>query len=207
MKNRLLYLLLLCLLTGCSLPLIEDETEVTSNGGNKNNENNQYDKDSLCLVEALPEAGTLWKGLIVACALGSYKEDIVPMLLLSTSEWTGITSAMNEKTPHMAADTASSYTEGELSEWRIPTRQEANKMCTTLGNTVLEETNAFLSANGIPPLGTGKDTETKNLIRYLCDDAEFSFKWDSEGTPSKAGSKRGYHLRLVKSLRFAVAED
>ena len=205
--NRLLYLLLLCLLTGCSLPLIEDETETIINGENNSHEDNQYDNGSIYKVEALPEVGSLWEGHFVACTLGDNDKDIVPMLLLSTSEWTRITSAMNEETPHAATDIASSYAEGELTSWRIPTRQEASKMCTTLGNTVLEETNAFLTANGIAPLGTGKDTETKELIRYLCDDAEFSFKWDSEGTPSKAGSKRGYHLRLVKNVRFSVTEE
>lgn len=157
-------------------------------------------------VTTLPEVGSLWNGHFVVGALDIDDPDIIPMLLLSLSEWTGVTSATHEETPDMAAEIAAAYTEGDLTGWRIPTRREVNKMCATLGYITLEETNTFLSTNGIVPLSTGTESETKNTIRYLCDDAAFSFTWDSEGSPSKAGSKRGYHLRLVNSVRFRVIE-
>lgn len=175
-------------------------------GGNNDNNSSDNNKDEVYEVTTLPEVGSLWNGQFVVGALDIDDPDIIPMLLLSLSEWTGVTSATHEETPDMAAEIAAAYTEGDLTGWRIPTRREVNKMCATLGYITLEETNAFLSTNGIVPLSTGTDSETKNTIRYLCDDAAFSFTWDSEGSPSKAGSKRGYHLRLVNSVRFRVIE-
>ena len=182
-------------------------------GGENNGDDNPDTPDipdnpeEVYQVETLPEIGTLWNGHFVVGILDSDDENITPMLLLSTSEWTGVTSALNEETPGMAAEIAAAYTEGGLSGWRIPTRREVVKMCAALGNTTLEETNAFLTANEIVPLSIGTDDETGNTIRYLCDDAGFTFKWDSEGSPSKAGSKRGYHLRLVNSVRFRITEE
>lgn len=188
-----------------------NETEAITfnfgNEGNNNNEHNQPNKEEIYRVSTLPEVGSLWEGHLVASILESEEDGITSMLLLSTSEWTGVTSALHEETPRMAADIASAYTEEGIAGWSIPTRQEAGKMCIALGNTSVEETNAFLAENGIAPLGIGTDTDSKNAIRYLCDNAQYSFKWDSEGSPSKAGSKRGYHLRLVKTVRFSVIEE
>lgn len=176
-----------------------------NNGGE--NPNNPDNPNDVYQVDALPEIGTLWNGHFVVGILDSDDENITPMLLLSTSEWTGVTSALNEETPEMASEIAAAYTEGELTGWRIPTRREVVKMCAALGNTTLEETNEFLTTNGITPLSTGTEVGTKNTIRYLCDDAEFTFKWDSEGSPTKAGGKRSYHLRLVNSVRFSTTEE
>ena len=160
------------------------------------------DEDNMFVVDALPQVGTLWNDYFVI----SYADDEAPnsMLLLSTTEWQGITSATHDETPTMAFEIASTYTEGALDGWRIPTRDEVRKMCAASGGTSLDQTNAYLSSNGIAHLGTGNDEATGDGIRYLCDEASYSFRWDSDGKPSAVGSKRTYHLRLVRTVEFVV---
>ena len=160
------------------------------------------DEDNMFVVDALPQVGTLWNDYFVI----SYADDEAPnsMLLLSTTEWQGITSATHDETPTMAFEIASTYTEGVLDGWRIPTRDEVRKMCAASGGTSLDQTNAYLTSNGIAHLGTGNDEATGDGIRYLCDEAAYSFRWDSDGKPSAVGSKRTYHLRLVRTVEFVV---
>lgn len=148
-------------------------------------------------VEEIPTVGTLWNGFFVAGYADS-DDAIERMLLLSATEWTEITGATHETTPHMAAEIADTYTEGELSGWHIPTRNEVRKLCAIWGNTSIDSTNALLTANGLVPLSYGES------VRYLCDEAKFSFRWDSEGKPSAVGTKRTYHLRLVRTVGFIV---
>ena len=137
-------------------------------------------------------------------AYGDSDDETNRILLLSTMEWRGVTSATHEDTPAMATDIASTYTEGDFSDWRIPTRDEVRKMCAASGDMSLDATNECLRTNGIAPLGIGDDAETGDAIRYLCDEAAYSFRWDSDGKPSAAGRKRTYHLRLVRTVEFAA---
>ena len=166
-------------------------------GGNNNKDTISTNKDDVFEVEEIPAVGTLWNGYFVAGYADS-DDATERMLLLSATEWTEITGATHETTPHMAAEIADTYTEGGLSGWHIPTRNEVRKLCATLGSTSLDTTNAFLTENGLVPLSYGES------IRYLCDDAKFSFRWDSEGKPSAVGTKRTYHLRLVRTVGFIV---
>ena len=153
--------------------------------------------DDIFEVEALPEVGTLWNGYFVVAHADS-DDDIDRMLLLSTTEWRGVTSATHETTPSMAADIASTYAEGALSGWRIPTRTEVRRMCAASGDAALDATNEYLTTHGVAPLSTGDN------VRYLCDEASYSFRWDSDGRSTVVGSKRTYHLRLVRTVGFSV---
>ena len=193
-------------MTNGSLPLDGwNETEYISfTFGDVNEEDNTGNEDDEVLgVEELPEVGTLWNGHFVV-AYGDSDDETNRILLLSTMEWRGVTSATHEDTPAMAADIASTYTEGDFSDWRIPTRDEVRKMCAASGDMSLDATNECLRTNGIAPLGIGDDAETGDAIRYLCDEAAYSFRWDSDGKPSAAGRKRTYHLRLVRTVEFAA---
>lgn len=153
--------------------------------------------DDLDNTGEIPEVGSLWKGHIVVAHLDEDSESVL-MLLLSAAEWIDVASATNEENPDMAADIASVYAEGDLIGWSIPTRDEVRIMCAKLGGQNLSTTNSFLESKEMAPLSVGDD------IRYLCDEAVFSYKWDSEGSVSKVGSKRTYHLRLVRRVRMAV---
>lgn len=149
-------------------------------------------------VSTIPTAGTLWDNHFVAAVLDATATS-AELILLSTTEWTDITSAFHADTPTMATDITSSYNEGEIKGWRIPTRDEAKLMRTSIGLDHLSKTNSLLSSNSIPPLASGEQ-EDGNKVRYLCDDAAYTYAWNST-TTSKSGSKRTYHLRLIKRIR------
>lgn len=95
---------------------------------------------------------------------------------------------------------ASSYTEQALGDWRISTREEAKAMRRNLGDEQLATTNALLQANNLITLSGNEVTDAQgNATRYLCNDAAYSFTWNGSNI-SQTGSKRGYHLRLVKKI-------
>lgn len=149
-------------------------------------------------VASIPTAGTIWENHFVAGVLDATATS-AELVLLSTAEWTDITSAFHADTPTMATDIASSYIEGEIREWSLPTREEAKLMRSTIGLDLLSKTNSVLTSNSIPPLASGEQ-EDGNKVRYLCDEAAYTYAWDSS-TTSKSGSKRTYHLRLIKRIR------
>ena len=153
-------------------------------------------------MSEIPEAGTLWNGHIIA-AVPEITDEDVELLLLSTTEWAGVTSAFHGETPDMAVNIVEAYVEGDIDGWRIPTRDEARLMRNVLGESSLQETNEMFTTHGIATLSTGEDVESGNKVRYLCDDANYSFIWDDTSV-SKCGSKRTYHLRAVKRLRVKL---
>lgn len=162
------------------------------------------DSDDLTISE-IPQAGTLWSGHIIAAVPETTDED-VELLLLSTTEWAGVTSAFHDETPAMATNIVGAYVEGNIGGWRIPTRDEAKLMRNIIGGSSLSATNEMLDTHGIATLTTGEDIESGNKVRYLCDDASYSYIWDDTSI-SKCGSKRSYHLRAVKRIRVKLNID
>jgi hypothetical protein len=102
----------------------------------------------------------------------------------------------------MAANFAASYTEDGMTNWSIPTRDEAKLMRTAIGLDKLESINAVLKANNIPQLNVGESDKGES-IRYLCDDATFTYVWDGTSI-SKIGAKRTYNLRLTKRVKVVT---
>lgn len=158
--------------------------------------------DSDTTMPAVPQAGTLWNEHIVAAVAETTDED-VELLLLSTTEWSGVTSAYHSETPNKAAEIVAAYVEGSIDGWKIPTRDEAKLMRNVLGDSNLPATNELLATHGMATLSFGEDTENGNKVRYLCDDANNSFSWDGTSV-TKCGSKRTYHLRAVKRIRVKL---
>lgn len=163
-------------------------------------EDNETDKDDLKTfkVSSIPLSGELWNNHFVA-ATEEVTDTTAILLLLSTTEWSNVSSAYNADTPGMAVDIIKDYCEDNLSGWSIPTRADAKLMRTAIGAEHITITNEVLSANAVPILQSGKDSEG-NSIRYLCDDATYSFVWDATNI-SKCGTKRTYHLRAVKKVK------
>lgn len=163
--------------------------------------NSDFDaEDSLedFVVSEIPQPGELWNNHFVA-ATEELTDTSAVLLLLSTTEWMDIPSAFNADDPDMAESVVRDYSEGELSGWSIPTRDDAKLMRVSIGNEHIATTNALLSANAIPVLQVGEDFDG-NTIRYLCDDATYSYVWDGS-TISKCGTKRTYYLRAVKRVK------
>ena len=87
------------IMTNGSWPFDGGDINIPIKDYNPDNDNAE-DDDNMFVVEALPEVGTLWNDYFVV----SYADDEASnrMLLLSTTEWHGITSAAHEETPTMA---------------------------------------------------------------------------------------------------------
>lgn len=166
--------------------------------GEQDEDENESDNLETVTVNSIPSAGKIWNNHFIA-AMQDVTSTSAELLLLSQKEWTGVTSATHEQTPDMAKDFVNTYKEDGLGGWHIPTRDEAKLMRTTIGLEALEKTNSVLSANAISPLATGED-DAGEKIRYLCDDATYTFAWDNT-TVSKVGTKRTYHMRVVKRLK------
>ena len=154
---------------------------------------------------AIPEVGTLWDEHLIAAIPETTEED-VELLLLSTTEWAGVTSAFHTETADMATSIVEAYTENGIDGWKIPTRDEARLINYAIGGDKIDETSQKLNTYGIPTLSIGEDMESGSKIRYLCDDANYSFNWDDISI-SKCGSKRTYHLRAVKRIRVKIDSD
>ena len=185
------------------------EINFTFGAGSNENEDDSDEEDNEdtdeereeYTVNSIPKVGTIWNNHFVATVLDATASE-AELLLLSTTEWDGVTSATHAGTPYMAANFAASYTEDGMTNWSIPTRDEAKLMRTAIGLDMLESINAVLKANNIPQLNIGESDKGES-IRYLCDDATFTFVWDGTSL-SKCGAKRTYNLRLVKRVKVVV---
>lgn len=150
-------------------------------------------------VGAMPEAGAICGGHIVAMI-----DDDGNALLMSTTEWDGLTSAYNETDPDVPARIAGSYQEDDMPEWRIPTGDEATSLMNRWGGEQAAVLNTTLTAAGLTPL-TLKEQSTGNNARYLCSDATQTFSFASGAKMAAAGrTVKTYRLRLVKSVRYVV---
>jgi hypothetical protein len=139
----------------------------------------------------VPEIGTIWNDMIVA-DIGEADETGVELLLMSLDEWDATTSGV--------ADVAEGYSVNGISEWRLPTHDEAAVLRTRFSgdsrlelNDLIEEYDSSLY---------GLDGEE----RYLCTKNElyYSFKFVAGTTTTKAGEIRAYYVRLVKTYRMSI---
>ena len=177
-----------------------ENNENSDDSNDDENDDTEEDRDEY-VVNSIPKVGTIWNNHFVATVLDATTSE-AELILLSTTEWDGVTSATNAETPHMAANFAASYTEDGITNWSIPTRDEANLMRTAIGLDKLESINAVLKANNIPQLNVGESDKGES-IRYLCDDATFTYVWDGTSI-SKSGTKRTYNLRLIKRVKVVT---
>ena len=139
----------------------------------------------------VPEVGTIWNDMIVA-DIGEADETGVDLLLMSLDEWDATTSEVT--------DIVDGYSINGISEWRLPTHDEAAVLRARFSgdsrldlNDLIEEYDASLY---------GLDGEE----RYLCtkNDLYYSFKFTAGTTTTKAGEKRTYYVRLVKTYRMVI---
>lgn len=177
-----------------------ENNENSDDSNDDENDDTEEDRDEY-VVNSIPKVGTIWNNHFVATVLDATTSE-AELILLSTTEWDGITSATHAETPHMAANFAASYTEDGMTNWSIPTRDEAKLMRTAIGLDKLESINAVLKANNIPQLNVGESDKGES-IRYLCDDATFTYVWDGTSI-SKSGTKRTYNLRLIKRVKVVT---
>lgn len=148
------------------------------------------------VVDEIPQAGTVWNGHVVVEV--DETQQGADLLLLSTLEWTGLTSSNYTADPDAAKRLAHAYCEGDLTGWRIPTKEEAQRLRTTYMDRLSDLNQLMTLVSGRSVLAVDDKSTT---IRYLCQDASQSFAFVSGTSIAKAGAKANtYHLRLVKTV-------
>lgn len=139
----------------------------------------------------LLEIGSLWNGTIVADIIDS-DEFGADVLLMSLDEWDGTASDVKDAT--------FDYTVNDISDWRLPTHEEA----ATLRNKFNGEALVALNERIIeydPELYELADGEKE---RYLClkNGEVYTFQFRTGTKVSVAGETRTYYVRLVKSYHI-----
>lgn len=137
----------------------------------------------------LPEVGSFWNGALVA-DVGETDESGTEVLLMSLDEWAVLTSEAN--------DAASGYNVNGISEWRLPTYEEAQQLKSVFSDDKRLSLNERIAAYSSGLVGLN------GVERYLCLKAGvfYSFAFVGGTNISKAGEKKTYRVRLVKSYRI-----
>ena len=139
----------------------------------------------------VPEIGTIWNDAIVA-DIGEADETGVDLLLLSLDEWDATTSQVS--------DVIEGYSVNGMSDWRLPTHEEAAVLRARFSGDSRLELNDLIEEYDSSLYGVDGEE------RYLCtkNDVYYSFKFAEGTTTTKAGEKRSYYVRLVKTYRVAI---
>ena len=139
----------------------------------------------------VPEIGTIWNDAIVA-DIGEADETGVDLLLLSLDEWDATTSQVS--------DVIEGYSINGISDWRLPTHEEAALLRARFSGDSRLELNDLIEEYDSSLYGVDGEE------RYLCtkNDVYYSFKFAGGTTTTKAGEKRSYYVRLVKTYRVAI---
>lgn len=183
-------------------------TTITSSGGSGENPgggNLEGDDEEGYYVSALPTAMTLWNGHVVIDVYDVVEKSSASLLLMSLVDYGSLTSAYNEATPDMAENMARGYKEYDITQWTIPTEEQAR----ILRSAYVSDPDTFddlLDRATADPVVFVDDKGTN--LRYLCDEARktYSFKSGSSYNSIKdAGmTVKTYRLRLVREVKVKV---
>lgn len=151
-------------------------------------------------VDEFPAPKSVWNNYIVA-GVTELDEQVAELLLISRVQWAQVSSASGAD-PEMATRVAATYTEGDLTDWRIPTKEEAEQLLVAYEDPfeLAALNNAVVQVGGNTVL-SGDYEIGGNKVRYLCDDAQQSFPFGADGNVFVVGDKRTYYLRLVRTVR------
>lgn len=181
-----------------------NETSESIETGNDNNQNNEEKEQ----VSTLPEAGSIWNGHVVANVSNATSAE-ADLLLLSLEEWNKVSSANSTTNARDAGDIASAYFEFGMTDWRIPTKEEATLIKNLYFGNNIDYINAVLQeAEG--DIMTKVEDNGSNA-RYLCEDAYYTYALGVTNAGNslsitQAGASTKYRLRLVKTVRVYIDE-
>ena len=165
-----------------------------NDGNDDEDEDNKKEEDNQEQTPTgIPEVGTIWNDLIVA-DISENEDSSLELLLMTLDEWEATTSQVN--------DVISSYSVNGISEWRLPTHEEASLLRSKFSEDKRLEINELIKEHDASHYGLD------GVERYLCNKngTYYSFKFAMNTTISKAGEKRSYYVRLVKTYRYENKE-
>lgn len=145
-------------------------------------------------MSKVPEVGSIWNGTIVA-DIGEADDSGVDLLLMSLDEW--------EATTSQVGDVLDGYSVNGISDWRLPTHDEAAVLRVRFSGDARLDLNDLIAEYDETLYGLDGEE------RYLCTKSElyYSFKFMAGTTTTKAGEVRSYYVRLVKTFRFDIDGD
>lgn len=149
-------------------------------------------------VSTIPFSNSVWNGhVVVKTAYTSNTE--ADLTLISLNEWSGLTSAYHATKPNDAANAAMNYSEAGLTDWHIPSKEEASYLKSIYsGDQLSALSNMLESAGGVPVMD---EDDSGTNIRYLCENATQTFVFKAGSSLSKAGATvSSYRLRLLKTV-------
>lgn len=164
-------------------------------------------KEDTLLLYSLPKVPEIWDGHIVINEEWN-DDNEADLWLLSINEWEDIHSANSADYSTEASEIAAAYQEGgtlsgRISQWHIPTKEEAYALRSLYAGNHLTTLNNLLSNHNLPTWSL-TDADGDNL-RYLCNDAFHTFSLASSSTSiTKGGTKATYRLRLIKKIHVKV---
>ena len=146
-------------------------------------------------LTGVPEIGTIWNDMIVV-DINEADNGAVDLLLMTLDEWEIVTSQVD--------DVISGYSINGVSDWRLPTHDEAAVLRARFSGNNRLELNDVIAVYDDELYGLAAGSEE----RYLClkEGLFYSFQFIGGTRTTKAGEKRSYYLRLVKTYRFEPEE-
>lgn len=171
--------------------------------------------DTLTVSDFPTSAPSLWHGLVLA-HMSMLSADRADILLISANEWDEVSSAYSAD-PTNAVSIARQYTEmcdinlspstlpnatsGLVTQWHIPTPDQATLLRSLYTDAQAYMLNAQLASIQMPGI-TATDLNG-HPERYLCTDGQQTYSFAAGSTSiSKAGTKATYRLRLVKQIHL-----
>ena len=169
---------------------VEQDKEVDEGNEDEEDESQEDDVPTTDLVGD-PEVGTIWNGMIVADINESDLGE-TELLLMSLDEWEIITSQVDEVTDD--------YSVNCISGWRLPTHDEAALLRARFSGDNRLELNELITEYNEELYGLANGEKE----RYLClkEGECYSFQFIGGTRTTKAGDKRSYYVRLVKTYIF-----
>ena len=142
-------------------------------------------------LSGLPEIGSIWNGTIMADIIEA-DESGADVLLLSLDEWDATVSQVD--------DVILGYTINGISDWRLPTHEEAATLRSKFSGDARVELNERIAEYDSELYGLANGDKE----RYLClkDGKLYSFQFIAGTGTTVAGEKRSYYVRLVKSYHI-----
>lgn len=147
--------------------------------------------DPVVDLSGLPEVGTIWNGTIVADIIEA-DESGADLLLMSLDEWDAATSDVEY--------VEDGYTVNGISGWRLPTFEEAKFLQSAFSGDKRLGLNELIAEYDESLYGIDGEE------RYLCNKSGvyYSFIFAGGRVISKAGTKKSYYVRLVKTFHVSL---
>lgn len=148
---------------------------------------------------AIPAAGDAWDGHVVALVEPTAANE-ADLLLLSLHEEQDVYAPAAEGHEQEMWQLTAAYSEGALSGWSVPSKDEASALKKRYGGAFEDLNNTIELLGGEVITVSGKSDNS----RYLCEEGTKTFNFAESGSITTSGKKVKYRLRLVKKVHLIV---